>query len=1744
MSSPGRIRRRAYARASVVIFGFFVSSLALGQAIPQKNVNVIGPTPPNLWYAGDTFMQFNEADGACSPNNPLWCAIGMNDYSGVNNPALGDAYQGISMTRDGGATWIRGLHPGHLLDASSINQQFAADPNLEAVPGMLYFNYIAGWRDGSQPGGVYLGRWYERNTEAGPPWQFLDNRQVDLGTPGRFLDKPGYKVAYGPPDAPSVTVAIPALPNPDPGAGPGAALLHDAFTLEMPAHRMHLCFAIFVGNDNNDGTKIECTYSDDAGETWSGRTKLTESTDINQGVSIATRNFGQDVLACWLRFRDNNDDNSLLCAFSNDGAESFSKPVTVTDFCPLNQPTGPARHRTNALPVVTSNGSEFAVYFASRNLPVKNGENRCVIPGNGSSDPVPLMSNVALIDDFDSFGETPDPVTGARVRDGLVRTSRNFTRILMTRATNPGNPNGWSNPVAIDPQTRSDVPECQGPGVSCRRNFHQYMPATFTADGTEVVAYYDSRLDRLNQLSNPITSGFIGDVIVNLQSETCDPETGLCTPPWTEATLLPAEVYELEPPPPEVPAPGNNIALRRNIDVFAAQIVNGTPRPYLVDPETFYPDADVSNAISSPSVRVTRFTTQVKRDSSGNAVTDPDTGLPVREQVQFNFPNARMFQKGTRPFIGDYNTVFAVNARKVGGVWTSNQDALPTTPGEDVFFASREPTFHVGWTSNRDVRGKVFYTGCDVWNEAEQRWEAGDGVACNSDYVTPAAPPAPTGAMAPLQGEDGSQDGPPGACSVELGTISNLLSSYSGPLTRNQKIYTARLLPGLNVEVVSAVKSRLDSDNPDAGVPLNTFVIAMQNGSPFARRVRLEIGAGETGVSFERRTFIADEGEPLSDPLEYIDVVIPAGSSNFRTLFDAAGDLLEDVIVVEAYDVTDIGIFDADGQPLPDSDPGTGDLVARLALDRGSAAPLEQLATIDPETGLPIDVTDEDFFRLLLERETTASKTLEFQNLEYENLEFQNLEFQNLAKLLEFENSAELLEFQNLEFQNTLLFVDFENLEFQNILVDNSTLTEDSYSVLDLNAATLAQLEFENTSVELLEFQNLEFQNLEFENRTLAEDIEFLEFENTFLEMLEFQNTSGEFLEFENLEFQNLEFQNDSFDFTSTEFLEFQNANTENLEFQNSPVYDSAIDNPDLGYITIDQSLVGSESVEMSWAASSLSNNAVGTDAKPIFSPPLVEALEASGTQVILSVREIYLRPTVALTASEATGSFCSVQIVAENQVVYSAVLTPSQINTLFDDPEASDAYAPAFRLDPYAKKIITLQFIAPPPQFDSAEALADDVGMAIFAQGAQGDLLCEENSEAQDEVFAACEIDLPVNFDETPPVLTLNGDNPQVIEATLDGYDDPGATAIDDTDGDISGAIVVTGTVDAATAGTYELTYTVQDAAGNEAVVVRTVTVVDTTSPVLDFPPVTSETPPFVVDVDRNTFTLDWEFGVTDADSTLDVSCDVSAVGDPSTTAATLTPLATDPLFEFTYDFEVGQTTVTCRAEDSSGNVGEGTFVVEVFDETPPLIEAVADPLVVTTQALEAEVDILGNVTATDVVNGSLTPSCTLDAGEAGDPRDVDGPVTLPIGTIATASCSVTDSSGNESTIEFGVEVRFALGIRIAAPKGNIRAGSSVPIDWFYLDPVSGQPVDSSTIVPMVEWFGAFPSQGGCSGTSGGSNDGSTAADDAGNSSFRYSRSDRRWRLNWATPAAAGYYRVVITPPNSEEGTICVRLR
>ena len=88
---------------------------------------------------------------------------------------------------------------------------------------------------------------------------------------------------------------------------------------------------------------------------------------------------------------------------------------------------------------------------------------------------------------------------------------------------------------------------------------------------------------------------------------------------------------------------------------------------------------------------------------------------------------------------------------------------------------------------------------------------------------------------------------------------------------------------------------------------------------------------------------------------------------------------------------------------------------------------------------------------------------------------------------------------------------------------------------------------------------------------------------------------------------------------------------------------------------------------------------------------------------------------------------------------------------------------------------------------------------------------------------------------DTTAPVITLIGST--IIQLSVgDTFTDPGATATDAVDGDLTASITSTSTVDTSVVGFYAVLYSVTDAAGNAASIYREINVraVDTTAPVI----------------------------------------------------------------------------------------------------------------------------------------------------------------------------------------------------------------------------------------------------------------------------------------------------------------------
>jgi hypothetical protein len=208
---------------------------------------------------------------------------------------------------------------------------------------------------------------------------------------------------------------------------------------------------------------------------------------------------------------------------------------------------------------------------------------------------------------------------------------------------------------------------------------------------------------------------------------------------------------------------------------------------------------------------------------------------------------------------------------------------------------------------------------------------------------------------------------------------------------------------------------------------------------------------------------------------------------------------------------------------------------------------------------------------------------------------------------------------------------------------------------------------------------------------------------------------------------------------------------------------------------------------------------------------------------------------------------------------------------------------------------------------------------------------------------------------DTVAPVITLSGDNPVTLEVGTP-YVEPGYTASDTYDGDITGNVVVTGTVNHAIPGSYILRYNVSDSSGNPAQEkTRTVNVVDSVAPVITLS-------------GDNPVTL--EVGTPYAEPGYSASDNYD--GDIS--VAVVITGSVDHTFPGSYSLKY-------NVQDSSGNPAvEKTRVVNVVDTTPPVITLAGDisiRLEVGTAYAEpgytATDNYDGNITADVVVTGSV---------------------------------------------------------------------------------------------------------------------------------------------------------------------------
>ena len=231
---------------------------------------------------------------------------------------------------------------------------------------------------------------------------------------------------------------------------------------------------------------------------------------------------------------------------------------------------------------------------------------------------------------------------------------------------------------------------------------------------------------------------------------------------------------------------------------------------------------------------------------------------------------------------------------------------------------------------------------------------------------------------------------------------------------------------------------------------------------------------------------------------------------------------------------------------------------------------------------------------------------------------------------------------------------------------------------------------------------------------------------------------------------------------------------------------------------------------------------------------------------------------------------------------------------------------------------------------------------------------------------------------DTTPPQLTLNGSNPLTIECH-GMFTDPGATALDDCAGTLG--VVTNGSVNPNLPGAYTIQYVSTDPSGNSATNTRSVNVVDTMPPVIQY--------------SFTNLTLASDSNCTATLPDLTPSNYFRAVDNCSSVTVTQSPGAGTVL-------GLGTNQLVLTAFDASGNSVSVTNTVVVADATPPFLVAPSDLLLTNSPGACSATNVsLGNPIFGDNCNGATVTN--------------DAPTAFPVGTNVVTWTAI-DGAGNST--------------------------------------------------------------------------------------------------------------------------------
>jgi hypothetical protein len=198
---------------------------------------------------------------------------------------------------------------------------------------------------------------------------------------------------------------------------------------------------------------------------------------------------------------------------------------------------------------------------------------------------------------------------------------------------------------------------------------------------------------------------------------------------------------------------------------------------------------------------------------------------------------------------------------------------------------------------------------------------------------------------------------------------------------------------------------------------------------------------------------------------------------------------------------------------------------------------------------------------------------------------------------------------------------------------------------------------------------------------------------------------------------------------------------------------------------------------------------------------------------------------------------------------------------------------------------------------------------------------------------------------------------------------------------------------------------------------------------------------------------------------------------------------------------FPLGTTTVVVSAVDAAGNTAAESFKVTVVDTTAPAISGVPADILATATSSAGAVVTYADPTATDLVDGPVTVTCSPASGS-----------TFPLGTT-TVICTATDSRGNTAVRTFEVRVSYAVQVPLAPIEADgssvFKLGRVIPVKFRLVGASAGisnavarlSVQKLSNNVPVGEPI-----------------DASAAGDSSDGNLFRYDPGSDQYIFNWST--------------------------